>query len=172
MAINQKQWTNLFRFCLGVFLGTAFCMKWMESDFVSQGQPFTIIGLEISYPAEKITAIMSGLDPRVHTILGYHLYFDFAFMVGVYPGIAALCMMAGSRLNKGGLRNGLLILAGLQLLGWACDIYENKCLLKWLNGRVAGDLSLYHWVVRIKWAIALSGALVSILVYLFSKKPK
>lgn len=172
MALNQKQWSNLFRVCLGIFIGAAFCMKWMESDFISQGKPFTIIGLEISYPSERIAEIMSGLDARVHTILSYHLYFDFAFMVGVYPGIASLCMMAAGRVTHPIFRKVLVVIAALQLAGWLCDIYENKCLLEWLNGPVSQDLTLYHWVVRAKWAIALSGALVSIIVLLVKRKPK
>ncbi len=43
---------------------------------------------------------MTGLDDHVRTILGYHLHFDFVFMPGVFPGIAALCMMAGEKATR------------------------------------------------------------------------
>jgi hypothetical protein len=95
MIISYKGWKNIFLLCLGIFAGTGFCMKWVEGDFVQNGSLFTIIGLEISYPKEQVSAILSGLDGPVKTILRYHLCFDFAFMLGVYPGIAALCRWPG-----------------------------------------------------------------------------
>src|SRR5687768_17811095 len=45
----------------------------------------SIFGLEFFYSKEKIIEIFSGIDARIKTILGYHLYFDFIFMAGVYP---------------------------------------------------------------------------------------
>jgi hypothetical protein len=53
MVLSQKQWRNIFLFCLGLFLGTAFCMKWLETRFYFRGELFTIIGLEISYTADE-----------------------------------------------------------------------------------------------------------------------
>jgi hypothetical protein len=138
-------------------------MKWMEGDFIENGQKFTIIGLEISYPKERVAAILAGLDDHVKTILRYHLSFDFAFMAGVYPGIAALCMMARNKLARGAIRNILFAFAFLQLVAWGCDIYENSCLLKWINNPAIGNgFSFYHFVVSAKWIIALAGALLAI----------
>jgi len=163
MTNNYKLWQKLFLFSFGLFAGTAFCMKWMEGDFLQNGQKFTIIGLEISYPKEQVASILAGLDDHVKTILRYHLSFDFAFMAGVYPGIAALCMMARHKLTSAGIRKFLLALALLQMLAWACDIFENYCLLKWLNDPVTGiDFNFYHLVVSAKWIIALTGALFAI----------
>ncbi len=61
MDTGYKNLQKLFLFCLGLFAGTAFCMKWMESDFVHNGSLFTIIGLEISYSKEKIISILSWI---------------------------------------------------------------------------------------------------------------
>jgi hypothetical protein len=163
MTNINKGWNKLFLFCAGLFLGTAFCMKWMESDFVQGGKTFTIIGLEISYPKEKVMEILSGLDERVRTILRYHLSFDFVFMAGVYPGIAALCMMGSKKVSSGWLKKLLIAMAVLQLVAWGCDIYENCCLLSWIKDPVIGDnFGMYHIIVATKWVLALLGAVLGI----------
>lgn len=106
---------------------------------------------------------MSGLDDHVKTILRYHLSFDFAFMAGVYPGIAALCMMAREKSVSGSLRKILLFFAALQLVAWSCDVYENICLLHWIKHPVIGNgFGAYHLIVAAKWIIALVAALVAI----------
>jgi len=163
MTTNYKLWQKLFLFSLGLFAGTAFCMKWMEGDLLQNGQKFTVIGLEISYTKEKVAAIMAGLDEHVRTILRYHLSFDFVFMVGVYPGIASLCMMARDKLGGKFLRKVLFAFAALQIVAWGCDIFENSCLLKWIKNPVIGnDFSTYHYIVYLKWFIAVAGALLAI----------
>jgi len=146
-------------------------MKWMEGDLLQDGQKFTVIGLEISYPREKVMAILSGLDPHVKTILRYHLSFDFAFMAGVYPGIAALCMMAKGKISGAWIKNILVLFAILQSIAWGCDIVENNYLFKWMNSPVGErEFGLYHIVVIAKWIIALGGALVSIPIVLWPKR--
>lgn len=163
MSTNYKGWQRLFLFCFGLFAGTAFCMKWMEGDFIQNGQLFTIIGLEISYSKEKVLAILSGLDEPIRVILRYHLYFDFAFMLGVYPGIAALCMMAREKSGSNIARKILLSLALLQVVAFGCDITENSYLLKWIKNPVIGnEFGLYHFIVAAKWMIALLAALIAI----------
>lgn len=171
MIINYKAWQGLFLACAGIFLGSAFCMKWMEPDFSSGGTPFTVIGLEIVYPPEKMKLILEGLDPAVKMILRYHLHFDFVFMAGVYPGIAALCMMAAKKTTGSAVKKLLKTLALLQVLAWGCDIYENMRLLEWI--REPGSIrafGLYHFIVALKWVLALTGALVAIPLSLRRKK--
>ena len=163
MNQGNNFWQKLFLFCLGLFIAAAFCMKWMENDFLQNDSLFTIIGLEITYPKEKVVSILSGLDDHVKTILRYHLSFDFVFMAGVYPGIAALCMMAREKSYNKRIKNILLLLALLQLVAWGCDIYENICLLNWINVPVIGnEFANYHTIVATKWLIALVGALSAI----------
>jgi hypothetical protein len=163
MNLVYKNWQKLFLVCLGLFAGTAFCMKWMETGLTHNGSLFTIIGLEISYSREKVIDILSGLDVPIKTILRYHLVFDFVFMAGVYPGIAALCMMAREKSVSTTLKRILLFLALLQLVAWGCDIYENICLLKWMNNTYIGnEFGRYHIAVAAKWIIAVSAALIAI----------
>jgi hypothetical protein len=145
-------------------------MKWMEKDLVVNGENFTIMGLELFYPKEKVIAIMTGLDDHVKTILSYHLNFDFVFMAGVFPGIAALCMIAAEKAS-GIFRKILLALAILQVAAWAGDIYENLSLLKWMKGpAIDNEFGFYHFVVASKWVIALMGALAALFVLIFKRK--
>ncbi len=163
MILSYKGWNRIFLFCLGLFLGTAFCMKWMEADFRLHDSVFTIIGLEISYDKARIMEIFSQLDEKVKTILSYHLYFDFVFMAGAYTGIASLCMMARYRVSSRFIRQLLQVLAVLQGLAFACDIRENLYLLSWLSEPVIGDdFGLYHTIVLLKWILALAGVFLSV----------
>lgn len=172
-STQYHQWQKLFLFSLGLFIAAAFCMKWMEPDLVYQGKTFSVVGLEISYPKEKISELFSGLDAPVKKILTYHLYFDFLFMPGVFLGILALCKMAALKTKPGLLRNILNTLAYLQLLAWGLDITENAFLLTWLKNPVIGsEFTLFHVAVYTKWILALAGALVSIPVVLFKKQKK
>ena len=163
MIINYKRWQKLFLFCFGLFAASAFCMKWMEGDFIWKGGKFTIIGLEITNTRREVISILSGIDDHVKTILRYHLSFDFAFMAGVFPGIAALCMMAREKSTSSVLRKLLFVMAVLQIVAWGCDISENCYLLKWIKNPVIGkEFGLYHFIVFAKWGIALTGALIAI----------
>ncbi|MEO7924638.1 MAG: hypothetical protein ABIR30_13235 [Chitinophagaceae bacterium] len=160
---KDNRWKILYWFCFGLFAGTAFCMKWMEDDLWVNNEKFTIIGLEISYSREKTMTILSGLDEKVKTLLRYHLSFDFAFMAGVYPGIAALCMMGRKKLGGRLTRSILFSLALLQTVAWGCDITENIFLFNWIKHPVIGnEFGSYHLVVIVKWIIALTGALAGI----------
>lgn len=170
MNTNYKSWKTLFLFCLGLFLGTAFCMKWMEKDFLQNDQLFTIIGLEMTYPQEKVYTILSGLDYSVRKILRYHLYFDFVFMAGVFPGIAALCMMATFKTNSKNYKKMLVIAAFSQLLAWLCDIIENTLLLSWIsNPDHIRMFTPFRIIVWTKWVLAILGAAFSIPVVLKKK---
>jgi hypothetical protein len=172
MVLNNNRWKPLFLFCLGLAMASAFCMKWMEQDFIVGTEKFSIMGLELFYPLEKVETILKGLDARVSTILRYHLYFDFVFMAGIFPGIAALCRMARKRAGTKTLKNILASLAILQLLAWALDITENCYLLGWLKDPDidANDLMLFHIIVAIKWVIALLGTFTAIPFFLIKRK--
>jgi hypothetical protein len=157
------KWNRLFLFCLGLTIASSFAMKWMENDLLFNQDRISIFGLELFYPAEKIMAILSGIDERVKTILGYHLSFDFVFMAGVYPGIACLCMMAAKNVSGRWIRGILFVFAFLQLLAWSFDIIENYYLLKWLKTPTIGnEFGFYHFVVYCKWFIALIGVLIAL----------
>jgi len=174
MKNDLPRWQRLFLFCLGLFIASAFAMKWMENDLLFNNEKISIFGLELFYPKEKIVEIFSGINDKVKTILGYHLSFDFIFMAGCYPGIACLCMMAREKVKSKTLKIILFLLASLQLGAWAFDITENYYLLKWLKNPVIGDeFGFYHVVVYSKWAIAVTAALIalsSLALSLFKKK--
>jgi hypothetical protein len=173
MNVNNNHWRKLFLFGLGLAAGSAFCMKWMESDLWVNDEKFTIVGLELFYTKEKVMMILRSIDPRVKTILGYHLHFDFAFMAGVYPGIAALCMMARQKLMTVSLKKILFALAILQSAAWVGDIGENLYMLKWKDHPDIGrEFSFYHFIVAAKWIIALTGVLFSAAMLLSRKKIK
>jgi len=170
MNLNIKHWQKLFLFCAGLFIAATFCMKWMEGDLQANGKKFTIMGLELFYTRETVMSILAGLDDRVRTILGYHLHFDFVFMAAVFPGVAALCMIARAKAT-GSVRRLFFILAVLQLAAWSADIYENLSLLTWMNGPIAGnEFARYHFIVASKWIIVVAGALVSVTGLLFFRK--
>ena len=163
MNLNYQRWKKLFLFGLGLVVSSSFCMKWMENSFWLQNEKFSILGLELFYPKEKIMTILSGIDGHVKAILRYHLTFDFAFMAGVYPGIAALCMMAREKVMSGLLKRILFIFAALQLLAWGCDVAENSFLFKWIRQpKIGNEFLLYHIIVWTKWILAVVAALLAI----------
>jgi hypothetical protein len=96
-------------------------------------------------------------------------------MAGIYPGIASLCMMARLKITSHIWKRILLVLAILQIAAWACDIYENLQLLRWIDNPIIGkEVSLYHFIVSLKWILALVAALIGIttlLTHLNKKLP-
>ena len=136
MKLSYKRWKGLFFFGLGLSLGTAFCMKWMENDLSSGGEKFTIMGLELFYAKEKLISILSNLDTRVRTILQYHLWFDFAFMAGVYPVITSLCMMTREKVISALLKR--ILYSGMATVAGMGRRYYRK-LLPALMGTKSGD---------------------------------
>ena len=173
MNLNYQRWKKLFLFSLGLTVSAAFCMKWMENSFWFQNEKFTILGLELFYPKEKIISILSGIDGHVRTILRYHLSFDFAFMAGVYPGITALCMMAREKITRNSFKKILFLFAALQLVAWGCDIAENSFLFKWIKEpQIGNEFSIYHFIVWTKWILALVAALLAIPLNLVRRKIK
>jgi hypothetical protein len=171
MNLSYNRWRNLFLFAAGLFVGTAVCMKWMEGNFEVYGKKFTILGLELFYDKRKLVNIFSGLDGHVKSLLRYHLYFDFVFMAGAYPGITALCMMAREKLVSIPLKKIIALIAWLQLLAWAFDCIENYYLLSWIGRpETCTGLWFFHLVVAAKWIIALAGVLLSVLLLVRHRK--
>lgn len=173
MALKGKNGQMLFYASLGLAIGSAFCMKWMEPDLQVNGDKFSIIALELFYPRHQVQSLLSSLDDKTRTILSYHLYFDFAFMTGIFPFLFSLCSMAGQRVNHKLPRTLLQILAWLQLLAWGLDIFENTRLLRWLERPFIyhADFFLFRLVVGAKWVIAITGLVIAT-GYLLGKRNK
>jgi hypothetical protein len=171
MNTNYKRWRSLFLFCLGLFVGTAFCMKWMEGDFLLNGKKFTIFGLELYYTRREMVNIFTGIDDHVRAVLRYHCYFDFAFMAGVYPGIAAMCMMARQKMASRLLQQCLKGFAVLQAIALIADIVENYFLLKWIAEQEVDKLFFFRAFSLLKWFLALSAFFLALPLLLKRKKP-
>lgn len=172
MSVTTQSWKKLFLFCLGLFIASAFCMKWMESDLWCYGKKFTIIGLELEYDHRQMINIFTGIDAPVRQTLFYHLSFDFIFMAGAYPGIASLCMIARDKTRSTTVKKILFALAAAQLLAWTADIIENLYLLSWMDdtSSLAGRLLMFHVIVIFKWLIALTGAVFALLFVFRGRK--
>ena len=168
MTANVFNWKKMFWFCLGLTFASAFCMKWIESEFINNGQVFSIMDLELHLDKQGLVKLFAGMDDKAKTILDYHLHFDFFFMAGVFPGIAAICMLTRERVERRMIRSVLFIIASLQLAAWSFDIYENTRLLKWMNNPAAIDkIDFYHLLVRLKFIIAFSGIGISAVAFIF-----
>lgn len=168
MHSPSMRWKKLLLFCLGLALGAGFCMKWIETDFLYSGGRFTILGLEWFYPKDKVIYILRSMDPVSGISLEYHLYFDFVFMAGVYPAIAAYGVLIAIRSGEGA-RKCLIVLAAFQLLAWLSDIGENYYLLHWLRSPdVLQSWQWYHTLVAVKWLIVIAGIILPSIVWLFS----
>lgn len=174
MIITAQSWKKLFLFALGLAAGVSFCMKWMESDFVTDDGQFTILGLELFYTRKKLAAVLAGLPAPAAMALRYHLWFDFAFITGVYPGIAALCMIGREKAGGRWFRRLLYSLALLQLVAWAADIIENRYLLQWIVQPHINEAAFqqYHGIVIGKWTIVIVSLLIAIPAALWKKKKR
>ena len=74
-------------------------------------------------------------------------------------------MIASAKVAGKNLKRILFFLAFMQIFGWTFDVVENYYLLKWLKNPVIGDeFDFYHIVVYSKWIIALTGALLAIVI--------
>jgi hypothetical protein len=174
MIVTTQSWKKLFLFCFGLAAGVSFCMKWMEADFWAGNEKFTILGLELFYTKDKVAGLLAGLGAPVKMILRYHLWFDFAFTAGVYPCIAALCMMAKEKARAVVIKKVLYALAALQLIAWTADIIENCYLLSWIRQPLIDDkiFRWYHAIVLLKWIIIIAALLVSIPMALRKNKSR
>src|SRR5436190_18139795 len=173
MRFADAHWKKLFLFSFCLAIGSAFCMKWLETEFWMRNEKFTIIGLELFYSKEKVIDILSNTDNHVKNVLDYHLHSGFAFMAGTFPGAASLCMMARNKLVSVSWRKFFFVLAAAQLLASGGDITENLYLLRWLKQPVIGnEFGTYHLIVAAKWTIGLLAVLCPVPVLLAKLKRK
>ena len=164
------RWRSLLLFCLGIAVATTFIMEWLSNDFWLGDERFSILGLELFYSKREILDVLTQIKQPARIALNYQLIFDFAFMAGVYPGIASLCMIVREKIKKPVFKNILFALAMLQPVAWAFDIVENAYLLTWIEKPEIGDeFATYHNIVATKWLIALTGIFVATILLMFGK---
>jgi len=149
-------------------IASGFIMEWLANDFWLGDEKFSILGLELFYSKKELLRVLSQIKQPAKIALNYQLIFDFAFMAGVYPGIASLCMIAREKPTRKSIRNILFALAMLQPVAWAFDIVENSYLLNWMEKPEIGEeFGSYHNIVAAKWLIAVTGAFSATIVLLF-----
>jgi hypothetical protein len=154
----NARWKSLFLFCLGIVIATSFIMEWLANDFWIGEEKFSILGLELFYSKREMLTILKQIKQPTRMALNYQLIFDFAFMAGIYPSIASLCMMVREKISRKNIQNILFALAMLQPVAWVFDIVENSYLLNWIEKPEIGEeFSIYHNIVAGKWLIALIG---------------
>lgn len=164
------RWRSLFLFCLGITVATTFIMQWLATDFWLNDQKFSIIGLELFYSKAQVLEVITQTKQPAKIALNYQLIFDFAFMTGIYPGIASLCMLVRDKAHSAVSRNILFALAMLQPVAWAFDITENFFLLNWIEKPEIGEeFGTYHNIVAAKWLIALAGTITAIFISIYRK---
>ena len=163
MRSFHTRWRGLFLFSLGIVISTTFIMQWLATDFWLGDRKFSILGLELFYSKKQVIDILTQIKQPARIALNYQLIFDFAFMTGVYPAIACLCMLVRENIKSPVSRNILFALAMVQPVAWAFDVTENIFLLGWMDKPEIGDeFGMYHNIVAAKWLIALAGALSAI----------
>lgn len=167
------RWRSLFFFSLGVAVSTSFIMEWLGSDFWLNDRRFSILGLELFYSKREVIDVLTQMKQPARIALNYQLIFDFAFMAGIYPAIASVCMLVREKFQNPIYRNLLFALAMLQPVAWAFDIAENIFLLSWMEKPEIGDeFATYHNIVATKWLIALVGAVCSITLAAFKRSER
>jgi len=171
MRAAYQRWVKLFLFSFGIAIASSFIMQWLAGDFWMGEEKFSILGLELFYSKKQVIDVLTQIKQPAKIALNYQLIFDFAFMAGVYPAIASLCMMAREKITGKGGRNFLFALAILQPVAWAFDVTENIYLLNWLDKPEIGDeFSMYHNIVAAKWIIALVGFFAAMIFLVYRRR--
>jgi hypothetical protein len=182
---------TLLWFC--VASGIAFILSIFMEKFgkhlrtrIGTFREFGILDLEFPSNCKEIPSIINGIkklpeaaqQTRVRKSLLGILYLDFLFMPAIYGALFLICMLVAVKSHV--FPKEQYFFAGLawaQLLAWACDIFENICLLwclrkKDLGAALPQRLHLtYIIIVWVKWAIALIGGVSAfmMLVYFWLK---
>jgi hypothetical protein len=171
MRAAYQRWLKLFLFSSGIAIASCFIMQWLAGDFWMGEEKFSILGLELFYSKKQVIDVLTHIKQPAKIALNYQLIFDFAFMAGVYPAIASLCMMVREKTRGNPTRNFLFALAMLQPIAWAFDVTENIYLLDWMDKPEIGDeFSMYHNIVAAKWIIALVGFLSAMIFLAYRRR--
>jgi hypothetical protein len=157
---------KLLLFCLGLFVASTFCMKWIEKDMARDAPALNVMKLELTYSQPELAAVLATADPVQKDKLHAVLCFDFMFMAGCFPGIALLCLLARRHVKAKFLKGMLVAGALAQAFAWGFDIYENTSLLSWLQDPVNSErFRIYRLLVQLKWILALAGVLLVTVAY-------
>ena len=111
MRSFHSRWLGLFLFSLGIAISTTFIMQWLATDFWLGDRKFSILGLELFYSKKQVVEVLTQIKQPARIALNYQLIFDFAFMTGIYPAIASLCMLIRENRKNPVYRNLLFAVA-------------------------------------------------------------
>jgi len=164
-----RRWRGLFLFCLGLFAASLFVMQWLEADFWSGDERFSIVGLQLFYSKRDVLAVLTEMKQPTRIALNYDLVVRFVFMTGFYPAIACACMMTRETARRTATKNILFALAMLQPVAWVFDIAANFLVMGWIDKpEIGNEFRTCHNLVVVKWSIALAGIFVP-LIAVFSR---
>lgn len=163
----------LFLPFLAIFIVTTIMMARIAKKFITKNnRPFSIFNLEFPGSDENLSSLVLKMNDDVKQSVKKHLYVDYVFMAGVYPGIAILCFIAAGAADSEIGSKILLAMGWLQIVPWICDIIENIILLKKINHPLPIKENLYRllkYLVGTKFFIAVLGVISTIfsLVYIW-----
>ncbi len=171
---------------LGIVTITTFLlMRRNAMDFYSNGKSFTIFDLECPESKADVTALIDGLDIKAKTAVLDNLDTDYLFMVGIFPLIMLLNLIALRNLNYiNAMRNDimldpayrgwrilLIIFIASQLIAWGLDLTENVVIEKWITtGIVNTDTAMFTLRTIIKFILSVGGFLVGLSSWLLTNR--
>jgi hypothetical protein len=168
-----ENWWKLFLACFVVLMITSLWMNFIAKRFIIGEQHFSIFDLELPVSEMALYGLLSQLPDRSKSALRKHLWIDFIFMPALYISIGLLCYKTSLKMEHAG-KWVFAVMAFLQAIPWLFDIMENIFLLGKLNGRKnvvseknSAGFNFFQFLVKTKFAIALTGAVCSIFGLLY-----
>jgi hypothetical protein len=175
---------TLFALLLFITLTATALMAWVSKDFkLMDGTHFSIMNIQLAQSGSSLQHMMSSFAPGTKSALLTQLNIDYIFMVGCYPAIAILCLIAIRRVtqisllqkdldrNQSGAfwKNLLMALALMQLIAWGLDVWENAQIEHWLNSiNIDSNIGFFKTRVYIKFGLAIAGFFTAALLLLFT----
>lgn len=159
--------TKAIIICLIVFYLVSIKMVTSSAKFLRKnGEKFSIMDLEFPPSQKFIQQLITDFAKGVKESVIKNLNDDYIFMIAVYLGIALMCFKARD-FTHGNWPIFLTCIGSLQVLPWLFDIYENVQIRKWIDGgEVTNNLGLFKIMVLTKFTIAITGAVLSLGVFL------
>lgn len=171
---------------LGIVTITTFLlMRRIAMDFYSNGEKFSIFDLECPLSQAHVANLIEGMDIKAKTAVLDNLDTDYLFMVGIFPLIMLLNLIALRNLNYinamrkdimldpgyRGWRILLIIFIAGQLIAWGLDLTENVEIEKWITtGVVNTDTAMFTLRTIIKFILAFGGFLAGLISWLLTNR--
>jgi hypothetical protein len=155
--------------CLIVFYVTSNKMLITSQSFLkTNGDKFSIMDFELPKSKAYVEQLIKDFGDNTKVNVIKSLNDDYVFMIGAYPGIALMCYKAMDYTYKNWLF-ALTVIAALQIIAWIFDIVENIYIRQWIEGvEIRVSLGWFKAMVWSKFVIAITGALLSIFIFLTS----